>query len=201
MNILHIDSCALGDHSASRQLTASAVAALLEGHDAARVIYRDLAAAPLSHVSGPLMQVMRQQWNKAIPMNAELRAEVLQSESLLQEFIDADMLVLGAPMCNYSIPSTLKAWLDRLLETGRHRARSGGTVNELVHGKRVFLISTPSYALGDKPQPEMLKAQEEHLKALFNLVGISKVETFQSEVGLQQQLDALLHSDAELQAA
>lgn len=173
MNILHIDSCALGNHSASRQRTAGAVAALAEIDQTARVVYRDLAAAPLSHVSGPLMQAMRQQWDRAIPMSAELRAEVLQSESLLQEFLDTDVLVLGAPLCNFSVPSTLKAWLDRLLLTG------AGLQAELMRGKRVLLVSTPSHAEGE--DPAMLQALESHLTAIFKHIGVSSVETFQPE--------------------
>jgi len=116
MNILHIDSCALGDHSTSRQITAAAITALTAANEQATVLYRDLAASPLSHASGPLLQVISQRWDADIPMNAEVRAEALQSASLLQEFQDADLVVLGAPMHNFSIPSTLKAWLDRLLE-------------------------------------------------------------------------------------
>ncbi len=188
MNILHIDSCALGDHSTSRQLTANAVAALAEIDHTARVIHRDLAAAPLSHVSGPLMQAMRGQWSKHIPMNAELRAEVLQSESLLQEFLDADVLVLGAPLCNFSLPSTLKAWLDRLLLGSTPDACR--LPQELLRDKRVLLLSTPSHDVGE--QPGMMVALESHLKTVFSHIGVNILETFHSEQSLQTQLTALL---------
>jgi FMN-dependent NADH-azoreductase len=181
MNILHIDSCPLGDHSPSRQSTANAVAALLDAAPSARVVYRDLAAAPLSHVSGPLMQAMRGQWNRDIPMGKELRAEVLQSESLLQEFIDSDVLVLGAPLSNFSAPTTLKAWLDRLLLAGT--AVNAGARADAVRGKRVLLVSMPSHVLGE--EPAMMAAMESHVRTVFRHIGVSNVETFQPEQSTQ----------------
>lgn len=177
MNILHIDSCPLGDHSPSRQLTASAVAALLDADPSARVVYRDLAAAPLSHVSGPLMQAMRGQWNQDIPMGKELRAEVLQSESLLQEFADSDVLVLGAPLSNFSAPSTLKAWLDRLLLAGTAVDAGARLSTDVVRDKRVLLVSTPSHVLGE--EPAMMAAMESHVRTVFRHLGVNNVETFQ----------------------
>lgn len=181
MYILHIDSCALGDHSASRRCTAATTAALAAAHAGARVVYRDLAAAPLSHVSGPLLQVMRQQWDSTIPMNAELRAEVLQGESLLREFLDAEVVVLGAPLHNFSIPSTLKAWLDRLLQ-GRRRfepMRSGHP--GLLHGKRIVLVSTHCRTTAAEPQEQQMDQHEMNLCKLFAHMGVTLVETVRTD--------------------
>ena len=183
MNILHIDSCPLGDHSPSRQLTAHALAALLDAAPSACVVYRDLAAAPLSHVSGPLMQAMRGQWNQDIPMGNELRAEVLQSESLLQEFVDSDVLVLGAPLSNFSAPSTLKAWLDRLLLAGTAVNAGAHLPPDMVRNKRVLLVSTPSHVLGE--EPAMMAALESHVRTVFRHIGVSNVETFHPEQAVQ----------------
>jgi FMN-dependent NADH-azoreductase len=165
MNILHIDSCALGDHSASRQYTAAAVAQLTADHPQATLLYRDLAAAPLSHASGPLLQVLSQRWDATIPMSTELRAEALQSASLLQEFHDADIVVIGAPMYNFSIPSTLKAWLDRLLELRASAPRLG---------MRVMLVT--SRCTGDLPMEELMGNHETQLQAAFKTLGIPQVE-------------------------
>jgi len=165
MNILHIDSCALGDHSASRQYTTAAVTQLVAHHPNAILLYRDLAAAPLSHASGPLLQALSQRWDAAIPMNTELRAEALQSASLLQEFHDADIAVIGAPMHNFSIPSTLKAWLDRLLELRESAPRAG---------MRVMLVT--SGCTGDLPMEELMGNHEMQLKAAFKTLGIPQAE-------------------------
>ncbi|WP_432379489.1 NAD(P)H-dependent oxidoreductase [Duganella sp. P38] len=179
MNILHIDSCALGDHSTSRQITAAAVAALTAADAQATVLYRDLAAAPLSHASGPLLQVISQRWDADIPMHAELRAEALQSASLLQEFRHADVAVVGAPMHNFSIPSTLKAWLDRLLEmqtaAGRPRA-----------ALRLLLVTSGCAVMGLQSEDELLDNHELQLRAAFDFIGVDRVDVVRTLADLQQ---------------
>lgn len=185
MNILHIDSCALGNSSASRQYTAAAVAALITLHPQATVNYRDLAASPLSHASGPLLQVISQRWDADIPMNAELRAEALQSASLLQEFQDTDVLVIGAPMHNFSIPSTLKAWMDRLLEL--HTAASEGS--RKLHEMRVLLVTSGCGVIGHPPQEELQSNHEQQLKAAFRFMGVTRLDVMRSLHDLPQALE------------
>lgn len=203
MNILHIDSACLGDNSASRQLSAAAVEALSAGNTQARVVYRDLAATPLSHVSGPLMQVMRAEWDNSLPMSAELSAEAMLSESLLAEFMAADVLVLGAPMFNLSVPSTLKAWLDRVLQQGRTYAiGADGRTMGLAAGKRVVLVSTR----GGQPHEMLADHQESYLKAVFAIMGITQVDVVRAEgIALgaelrQQAIQGALQQAAELRA-
>jgi FMN-dependent NADH-azoreductase len=177
MNILHIDSCALGDHSSSRQSTAAAAAALMATHEQATFQYRDLAAAPLSHASGPLLQVLSDRWNSEIPMNAELSAEVLQSVSLMQEFVEADIVLIGAPMHNFSVPSTLKAWLDRLLELCATANR------ERLAYVRVLLTTS---GCTDVAQEDMLTHHENQLIAAFRFIGVEQVSIVRNALELQQ---------------
>jgi FMN-dependent NADH-azoreductase len=165
MNILHIDSCALGDHSASRRYTAAVIAQLTAAHPQVTVLHRDLAAAPLSHASGPLLQVLSQRWDTTIPMSAELRAEALQSASLLQEFHDAAVVVIGAPMHNFSVPSTLKAWMDRLLELQAGSAQRGDA--------RVVLVTS---GCTETHMEELMNHHEAQLKAALGALGISELE-------------------------
>ncbi|NYE59110.1 FMN-dependent NADH-azoreductase [Duganella sp. 1224] len=187
MNILHIDSCALGDHSTSRQITAAAIAALTAENEQATVLYRDLAASPLSHASGPLLQVISQRWDADIPMNAELRAEALQSASLLQEFQDADVVVLGAPMHNFSVPSTLKAWMDRLLEL------------QLAAGRRpadlhLVLVTAGCTVMGLQSEDELLDNHEIQLKAAFQFMGVSRLHLVRKLHDLAPALVAFQHA-------
>lgn len=182
MNILHIDSCALGDHSTSRQISAAAIAALTAANEQATVLYRDLAASPLSHASGPLLQVISQRWDAGIPMNAELRAEALQSASLLQEFLDADMVVLGAPMHNFSIPSTLKAWMDRLLEL------------QIVSGQRradlhLVLVTAGCTVMGLQSEDELMDNHEMQLKAAFDFMGVRALHMVRTLADLTPALE------------
>src|SRR3546814_11324901 len=101
MKLLHIDSSALGANSASRELSAAIVARWRADVPGMSVQYRDLDADPLPHLDGNRLA-------KADPARAE------ESERVLQQFLDADIVVIGAPIYNFSIPSTLKAWIDRL---------------------------------------------------------------------------------------
>jgi FMN-dependent NADH-azoreductase len=186
MNILHIDSCALGDHSTSRQITLAATTALSAANDQATVLYRDLAASPLSHASGPLLQVISQRWNADIPMSAELRAEALQSASLLQEFQEADVVVLGAPMHNFSIPSTLKAWMDRLLElqivTGEQRP-----------DLRLVLVTSGCAVMGLDSEEQLMDNHEMQLKAAFHFMGVRRLHVVRALTDLPPAL-ALQHA-------
>ncbi|MYM25279.1 FMN-dependent NADH-azoreductase [Duganella sp. FT135W] len=182
MNILHIDSCALGDHATSRQTTAAAIAALVAENAQATVLYRDLAASPLSHASGPLLQAISQRWDAGIPMNAELRAEALQSASLLQEFHDADVIVLGAPMHNFSVPSTLKAWMDRLLELQRTAA------SEPRRAARLLLVTSGCGVSGVGASEELMRNHEQQLTAAFQYLGVSRVDVVRDLADVQQVL-------------
>lgn len=182
MNILHIDSCALGDHSVSRQTTAAAVAALTAVHPDATVLYRDLAASPLSHASGPLLQVISLCWDNDIPMNAELRAEALQAASLLQEFHDADIVVLGAPMYNFAVPSTLKAWMDRLLQL-HHAAPADSR-----RATRLLLVTSGCGVMGVEFADELMRNHEHQLTAAFRFMGVDRIDVVRDLAALQQAL-------------
>jgi FMN-dependent NADH-azoreductase len=191
MNILHIDSCALGDHSASRQMTLAAIAALTAANEQTviptvpTVLYRDLAASPLSHASGPLLQVISQRWDADIPMNAELSAEALQSASLLQEFLDADVVVLGAPMHNFAVPSTLKAWMDRLLEQQPANADAA----QRHHAVRVLLVTAGCGTMALESADDLMRFHESQLKAAFQFMGIRQLDIVRDLSDLQQVLE------------
>ena len=179
MNILHIDTCVLGDQSQSRLHTATAVAELMAAHPMARLTCRDLVAAPLSHVSGPLLQAMSRQWNAAIPMHHELHAEVMLSASLLQEFIESDVVVVGAPMHNYFAPSSLKVWLDRLLHL--HDARD----NDCMATVRVVLVIS-GWGADDPAQATLLLHYEAQLKAAFAAIGVRQLRIARSADFIRQ---------------
>ena len=187
MNILHIDSCALGDHSTSRQITAAAVTALTTAYPQATVLYRDLAASPLSHASGPLLQVISQRWDAGIPMNAELRAEALQSASLMEEFQGADVIVVGAPLHNFAVPSTLKVWMDRLLEV--QVASLGAGRNDA----RLLLVTAGCDALTGTSTEQLMSHHAALLQAAFAFLGIRRLDVVSSLPDLQQTL-ALQHA-------
>src|SRR3546814_3754551 len=126
MKLLHIDSSALGANSASRELSAAIVARWRADVPGMSVQYRDLDSDPLPHLDGNGLA-------KADPARAE------ESEQALQQFLDADVVVIGAPMYNFSIPSTLQAWIDRIAVAGRPFRYTAEGPEGLAGGKRVVI--------------------------------------------------------------
>ena len=153
MNILYIDSSITGDASASRELTAAIVASLKDGNGDAEVTYRDLAAEPFSHLTLPAF------------------GEADSAEALAQ-FKAADTVVIGAPMYNFTIPSQLKAWIDRILVAGETFRYSEAGPEGLAGGKRVIVAVSRGghYAPGTPTEP--LEHLETYLRAVFGFIGI-----------------------------
>ena len=115
MNILHIDSGILGEHSVSRRLTAAIVAQIKAEQPAAAITYRDLVANPLPHLSGAHLMAANAQPET---VDAQIAADIAESTAALDEFLAADTIILGVPMYNFSLPSQLKAWIDRVAVAG-----------------------------------------------------------------------------------
>lgn len=164
MKLLHIDSSALGDNSVSRALTAAVVARFAAQDGELEVTYRDLDKDPIPHLrSGSLAH--------SDPAEAALAADVLE------EFVAADVLVIGAPMYNFTIPSTLKAWIDRVAVAGRtFKYTENGAVG-LSAGKRVIVASARGGIYAD-PTADF---QEPLLRQVFAFLGINEVEFLRAE--------------------
>jgi len=115
MKLLRIDSSITGANSASRQLSAALVAALKAAIPGLEVIRRDLDANPIPHLDSKRLPTVR-------PANAPEGAVGIADDGgsdVLDEFLAADILVIGAPMYNFGIPSQLKAWIDRIAIAGK----------------------------------------------------------------------------------
>ena len=117
MQILHLDSSILDDASASRILTASIVDERRRKFPQATVVHRDLSADTIPHPSGSIAAGFR--GNRSIEFDAATLAEHARSERLVTELLASDIIVVGAPMYNFSVPSQLEAWLDRVAQPGR----------------------------------------------------------------------------------
>ena len=107
MKLLHIDASILGDHSVSRQVSAAVVDSLRKKDPGIEVIHRDLGAAPLAHFTAADLAVA--------------------ADAALEEFLAADIVVIGAPMYNFTIPSQLKAWIDRIVNAADEIDRIAGS--------------------------------------------------------------------------
>src|ERR1700736_4878732 len=114
MKLLHIDASILGANSVSRTISAAIVAGLRKAPGGIDVTYRDLAASPLAHLSGEHLAAVQ----GAIPEAPSLQRDMAASAAVLDEFLAADIVVIGAPMYNFTVPTQLKAWIDRILVPG-----------------------------------------------------------------------------------
>lgn len=154
MNLLHIDAAITGEASVSRRLTAAAVTRLLAAEPSAAVTYRDLAADPLEHLTLAHMP------------------QPGQEAPVLDEFLDADIVVIGAPMYNFTLPTQLKAWIDRILVAGRTFSYTDAGPVGLVADKRVII----AVSRGNRYGPDAAAAAAEHLetylKAAFGFIGV-----------------------------
>ena len=165
MKILHIDSSILGTGSASRRLTAETVAQLRAAHPHAEVQYLDLAANALPHLSaGSLGQADQ--------------AEAARNAQLMSDFCAADVIVIGAPMYNFSLPTQLKAWIDRVVVAGKtFRYTQNGPVG-LVKGKRVIVAVSRGSVYAAGAAGEFV---ESYLKHVFGFIGIGAVAFVRAE--------------------
>ncbi|TDV72394.1 FMN-dependent NADH-azoreductase [Pseudomonas sp. LP_7_YM] len=177
MKLLHIDSSILGDHSTSRQLSRSVVQSFTARQPDTQVVYRDLANDSLSHFSGASLAALS---TPAEGRSAAQQLEVATNEATLEEFLAADVVVIGAPMYNFTIPSQLKAWIDRITVAGRtFRYTEAGPVG-LCTGKKVIVVST---AGGLHAGQATSAGHDDLLKVLFGFLGVTDLQ-FVSAHGL-----------------
>lgn len=180
MKLLHIDASILGGNSVSRQLSAAAVERLRKATPGLEVTYRDISSAPLSHLSGAHLAAAQ----GATPETAAMRADVAASAAALDEFLAADIVVIGAPMYNFTIPSQLKAWIDRILVAGKTFKYSETGVEGLAKGKRVIVTITRGGFYGADTPAAAGEHLETYLRWVFGFIGVTDLEIILAE-GIQ----------------
>ncbi len=195
MPLLHVDSAITGAQSVSRQLTASTVAAWVAAHPGTTVQYLDLAEAAPSHLSA---QSMGFRTGQAAATEAE-RAENALSEALVSQFLAADVIVIGAPLYNFSVPSQLKAWIDRLAQAGRTFQYTDKGPVGLAGGKTVIVASTRGSVYSTSEGGQAMEHQESYLKVVFGFFGITDVRFVRAE-GVAMGPDAKAAALASAQA-
>lgn len=194
--ILHIDSSPLGTASVTRQLTASIVEALRKAEPDATLAYRDVAANPPDHLSGELLQVVK--FRNLEGLNERQRSELALTDELVDEFLAADIVVIGAPMYNFSIPTQLKAWIDRLAQIGRTFRYTEKGPEGLAGGKRVIIASGRGGVYSSNPALAGLDHQEAYLRTVLGFFGITDVTFIRVEgVGMGPDAKAAAFAKAE----
>ena len=172
MTVLHIDSSILGDGAASRELSAE-IAAREAALTGATVIHRDLAADPLPHLTGEDFLGRANDPADRTPGQA-------RDAAVLDEFLAADTVVIGAPMYNFSIPSNLKAWIDRVAVAGKTFRYTEAGPEGLAGAKKAIVVSTRGGAYSEGPAAAM-DHQESYLATVLGFMGVTDVEFVRAE--------------------
>jgi FMN-dependent NADH-azoreductase len=180
MNLLHLDSSILGSNSASRQVSAAIVGQLAKATPGLNIVDRDLAAAPLSHLSGEHLAARQ----GAVPESPAMQKDIAASQAVLDEFLNADIVVIGAPMYNFGIPSQLKAWIDRILVAGRTFRYGASGPEGLAGNKRVIVAISRGGLYGAGMPAAPLEHVESYLRGVFGFIGVTNLEIVVAE-GLQ----------------
>lgn len=177
--LLHIDSSVLGPHSVSRQVSAAIVDRLRQATPNLEVTYRDLSSTPLSHLSGAHLAAAQ----GASP-TTDIAQELAAGAVVLDEFLAADTVVLGAPMYNFTIPSQLKAWIDRIVIAGKTFKYGEQGPQGLAGDKRVIVAISRGGFYGPGTPIAALEHLESYLRGVFGFIGVTKLE-FISADGIQ----------------
>ena len=203
MKLLHVDGSILGDHSVSRAVSAAIVTHLKAGASDLDVTYRDLAATPIPHLSGAYLA--GQQPNAT--NTPDIQHDVALGQTVLAEFLAADIVVIGAPLYNFTISSQLKAWIDRILVAGQtFKYTESGAVG-LVPQKRVIVAVARGGLYGAGTPNAAAEHCETYLRVVLGFIGITNPEIIVAEgIALgsdarQKALDAALKAAANLPAA
>jgi FMN-dependent NADH-azoreductase len=171
MKLLHLDSSVLGPHSVSRQVSAAIVERLRQANPGFDVVYRDLTTTPLGHLTGSHLAA-----GQGAAPEASLRADIAAGQAVLDEFLAADTIVIGAPMYNFTIPSQLKAWIDRILVAGKTFKYGPQGVEGLAGNKRVIIAVSRGGYYGAGTPAAVGEHLETYLRWVFGFIGIKDPE-------------------------
>ena len=176
MNILHLDASASdATTSHSRRLSAELVEKLKAANPGATVVYRDLVVDQLPHVD----MTIRQAWTPEGEKDASLTATMARSRKLVDELKAADVVVIGSPMYNFSVPSTLKAWIDHIAIAGQTFRYTPTGPQGLLTGKAYLALSSGGvYSQGAFAANDHLAT---YLTALLGFLGIKDIEVVRAE--------------------
>ena len=211
MQLLHIDSSISGRQSVSRQLSASIVARLKEASPGLEVIYRDLASTPLPQQSEAIQALRAHAPTRSdahgVATPPDVARNVAALDAALAEFLASGVVVIGAPMYNFGIPSQLKSWIDAISVAGKTFSYSAAGVTGLCGDKRIIVASSRGgFYIAPSPMAA-LDYQETYLGGMFGFLGVTDISFVRAE-GInfgpeqrQRSLEAALAEVATLKAS
>ncbi|WMT76394.1 FMN-dependent NADH-azoreductase [Bradyrhizobium sp. Ash2021] len=193
--ILHIDSSILGGYSVSRALTAAIVAKQQALHPDARIIRRDLVVDASLHLSDAHLAVFQ----GGEVSNPALGQDLAVGGAYVDDLFAADIIVIGSPMYNFSVPSQLKGWIDRVCVAGRTFQYGANGPEGLLKGKKVFVASTRGGIYTGESPAAVLEHQESYLLGVLGFIGLTDVTIIRAE-GLNLGEEAKAASVAQAKA-
>jgi len=197
-NILHIDTSPRGDNSVTRKLATKLLSELEAKYPGSRVVVRDLAAHPLPHLSGPVLEAF---FTPPESRDGTLSEAIKLSDQAVDELLAADIIIIGAPMWNFGIPSVLKAWIDHIARANRTFKYTATGPEPLVPStKKLFVISSRGGVYSEGPA-KIMDYQESYLKAVLGFIGLTDISFVRAEgiaLGDDAAKSALVKAEAEL---
>ena len=175
MNILYVASSSRGSASYSNRVATDVLAELRTRNPGAKVIVRALGREPLPHIDDDFVAATR---GPVASQTDEQRALLARSDTLVDELLAADVVVIAAPMINFTIPSNLKSWVDYVARAGRTFRYSDKGPEGLVTGKQVILVVARGGVYAGNPA---LDFQVPYLKSVLGFLGMSDVEVIEVE--------------------
>jgi len=199
MTILHIDSSILGGYSVSRSLSADIVARQQALRPNSRVIYRDLVTDAALHLSDRHLAVFQ----GGAVSDPGLGADLAAGGAYIDDLFAADIIVIGVPMYNFSIPSQLKAWIDRVCVAGRtFQYGPNGPEGLLPKGKKVFIASTRGGVYSGSSPAAGFDFQETYLSSVLGFLGLTDVTVVRAEgLNLGEEVKAAAIANARTEIA
>jgi FMN-dependent NADH-azoreductase len=197
--ILHIDSSILGGYSVSRTLTAEIVAKQQALHPDARVIRRDLVVDAGMHLSDAHMAVFQ----GGEVGNTALGQDLATGSAYIDDLFAADIIVIGAPMYNFTIPTQLKGWIDRVCVAGRTFQYGANGPEGLVKGKKVIVASARGGVYTGESPAAGLDHQETYLRGVLAFIGLTDVTIIRAEglaLGEDAKAAAIAGAKTQIQA-
>jgi FMN-dependent NADH-azoreductase len=173
--VLIIDSAATGDASVSRKLTREIAERLSDRDPAAHIVRRDIGASPIPHLTAETVGAIR-----GVARTEAERGALALSDALIAEAKEADLIVIGAPMYNFGMASTLKSWFDHVLRAGATFRYTEAGPEGLVKGKKAVVIETRAGLYSEGPAAVM-DNQEPHIRTLLGFMGITDVTFVRAE--------------------
>ena len=200
MQLLHIDSAITGAQSVSRQLSRQVVDSWVAAHPGTQVTHLDLVTHAPAHLTQDALALRMGQTDN---LSEAQKRENAVTEGLLQQFLAADVIVIGAPLYNFSIPTQLKAWIDRLAQPGRTFRYTASGPEGLAGGKTVIVASSRGGLYSTSEGGRAMEHQESYLQTVLGFLGITDVRFVRAEglgMGEAAREAALTSAQADIRA-